>query len=92
MPDHLHFFIRLVPEYRLGATVGFLKKSLSVAIKGNDHPLPHWQPGFFDHMVRSAASYSEKWNYVYQNPVRAGLVKNADDWPYSGQVVEVRYS
>jgi len=92
MPDHIHFFIRLAPECRLGATVGFLKKSLSVAIKGSGHPPPHWQPGFFDHMVRSAVSYSEKWNYVYQNPARADLVENAEDWSYSGQVVEIRWS
>ena len=91
MPDHVHFFIRLAPQYKLGATVGFLKKTLSVALKENGNSLPHWQPNFFDHIVRSAASYSEKWEYVYQNPVRAGLVQSADEWPYSGQIVSIRY-
>jgi hypothetical protein len=28
---------------------------------------------------------SEKWNYVRDNPVRAGLVSLADDWPYAGE-------
>ena len=91
MPDHIHFFIRLAPQYKLGATVGFLKKALSVALKENGNSLPHWQPGFFDHMVRNAASYAEKWEYVYQNPVRAELVRSADEWPYSGQIVPLRY-
>jgi REP element-mobilizing transposase RayT len=91
MPDHIHFFIRLAPDCKLGATVGFLKKSLSGALKENGCILPHWQPGFFDHLLRSASSCSEKWAYVYQNPVRAGLVEDADDWPYSGQVVKINY-
>jgi hypothetical protein len=41
---------------------------------------------FFDHVLRSTESYSEKWNYVRDNPVRAGLVSNADEWKYSGEV------
>lgn len=91
MPDHIHFFIRLAPQYKLGATVGFLKKALSVVLKESGNSMPHWQPGFFDHMVRNPASYSEKWEYVYQNPVRAGLVQSADEWLYSGQIVPIRY-
>jgi hypothetical protein len=48
-----------------------------------------WQPGFFDHILRSDESYAEKWNYVRDNPVRAGLVKDADKWPYQGEVVRI---
>ncbi len=91
MPDHIHLFMRLAPEFKLGPTIGFLKKALSKALLENGHALPHWQPSFFDHMLRSAASYAEKWEYVYQNPVRAELVEKPDDWPYSGQVVPLRF-
>lgn len=48
-----------------------------------------WQDGFFDHVLRSSESYSEKWNYVRMNPVRAGLVNNAEDWPFSGGEIDV---
>ena len=44
---------------------------------------------FFDHVLRSDESYSEKWNYVRNNPVRAGLVQNADDWPYAGEIIRI---
>ncbi len=47
---------------------------------------PFWQKEFFDHLIRSGESYSEKWEYMRQNPVRAGLVSNADDWKYSGHI------
>jgi hypothetical protein len=29
-----------------------------------------------------------KWNYVRENPVRAGLVK-AEDWPYAGEIISI---
>jgi len=45
-----------------------------------------WQREFFDHVLRSSESYAEKWNYVFDNPVRAGLVTTADNWPYAGEV------
>jgi serpin B len=45
-----------------------------------------WQPGFHDHLLRSDESYAAKWDYVFQNPVRAGLVSHAEDWPYAGEI------
>ncbi len=48
-----------------------------------------WQPGFFDRILRSDESYAEKWNYVRDNPVRAGLVKTADEWQYQGEIVVI---
>ena len=45
-----------------------------------------WQKGFFDHLLRNHESRSEKWDYIRSNPVRAGLVKVAEDWPFQGFV------
>src|SRR5205823_1911443 len=45
-----------------------------------------WQEQFFDHVLRSGESYSQKWEYVRQNPVRAGLVASADEWPWQGEL------
>jgi hypothetical protein len=47
---------------------------------------PFWQKRFFDHVMRSAESYEQKWTYVRDNPVRAGLVGRAEDWPYQGEI------
>ena len=63
-----------------------LKGSLSKAVRERGHAAPHWQKGFFDYLVRSERSYEEKWVYVRENPVRAGLVSRADDWPYQGEI------
>jgi len=45
-----------------------------------------WQEEFFDHVLRSSESYSQKWDYVKENPVRADLVKKSDEWPWQGEV------
>ena len=47
------------------------------------------EEGFFDHVLRSNESYSQKWNYVRENPVRSGLVKSVADWPYQGEIVYI---
>ena len=85
MPDHVHLFVRGGRIFRLSPWVGGLKRAMSVALKSPKR----WQPGFFDHILRSDESYAEKWNYVRDNPVRAGLVKGADDWLYQGEIVVI---
>jgi REP-associated tyrosine transposase len=93
MPDHVHFFCR--PELNaktLSEFVGNWKSWTSRKIHALNLPRSTpaattlWQREFFDHVLRSSESYSEKWNYVRENPVRAGLVSAADDWPYAGEV------
>ena len=63
-----------------------LKNSLSKTLRGMNVPAPHWQKGFFDHVMRSEESYSEKWAYVALNPVRKHLVARPEDWPYQGEI------
>jgi putative transposase len=98
MPDHVHFFVRGDSNFRLSLWVSGLKRSISVALlKEAQATLPLqgrslWQPGFFDHILRSDESYAEKWNYVRDNPVRAGLVKDAGKWPYQGEVVRINHA
>jgi putative transposase len=60
-------------------------------LRAQNHRAPHWQKGFFDHIMRSADSYSEKWDYVSANPVRAGLVHHADAWPYQGVIHDLHF-
>jgi putative transposase len=93
MPDHVHFFCR--PELgakSLSEFVGFWKSYTSRKIHALGLPRSTpaattlWQREFFDHVLRSAESYGEKWNYVRDNPVRAGLVSTADEWKYAGEI------
>jgi REP element-mobilizing transposase RayT len=91
MPDHIHLFVVLDEEKKLAVWVKSLKNSVSKTLRGLDIPVRHWQKGFFDHVLRSADSYSQKWEYVRDNPVRAGLVRHWQEWPYSGEVYPLEY-
>ena len=65
-----------------------LKRAISVSL-GATKKRPLWQPGFSDHILRNDESYSQEWEYVRENPVRAGLVTRGDDWPYQGEFVVI---
>ena len=86
MPDHVHLFVRGSFDFSLRQWVRILKRALS---KGIGSATPHWQQGFFDHLIRRSESYAEKWEYVRQNPVRAGLVQDPDEWPWQGEIVRL---
>ena len=45
-----------------------------------------WQDGFHDHKFRTPESETRKWEYVSLNPVRAGLVKRPEEWPFGGEI------
>jgi len=87
MPDHVHLFVRGPDDFELGRWMGALKQFLAKAVACEKRPKPLWQRRFFDHVLRSDESYAQKWNYVRDNPVRAGLVPRAEDWPYAGQII-----
>ena len=48
-----------------------------------------WQAGFFDHLLRSDESAEQKWEYVRQNPVRAGLCDRPENYAWSGTPEEI---
>lgn len=92
MPDHLHFFLALDDaRAELSRWVKSLKNTLSKQLRPIGVAAPHWQKGFFDHVLRSEESYDEKWNYVRDNPVRAGLVEDWEKWQFRGEPFDLRY-
>ena len=52
---------------------------------------PIWQADYWDRQLRHGESYGNKWEYVRQNPVRHALVANPEDWPYQGELNELRW-
>ena len=92
MPDHIHVFVGVESSSVLSRWAGSVKKFLAVHWREQGHAAPFWQEGFFDHLLRSNESYEEKWEYVRQNPVRAGLTNTAEEWPFAGEVQTLELS
>lgn len=93
MPDHVHFFARPAANARPKAEWVGMWKSVSsrrIAATLAIGP-PIWQSEYFDRYLRSGESYSEKWHYVVQNPVRAGLVGRVEDWLFHGRINDLMF-
>src|SRR5437764_5494151 len=79
MPDHVHLLA--APSDR-DTPVGALSATIKRAIRRNLRATWRWQSGCFDRLLRSDESADDKWHYIKDNPVRAGLVSDWSDWPY----------
>jgi len=95
MPDHVHFFC--APDPISKKLSDFVREWKSWTSRRANALLPPpataattmWQREFFDHSLRSEESCAQKWDYVRDNPVRAGLVRSAEDWPYAGTIEDL---
>jgi len=55
-------------------------------LPGCGHCKTIFQRAQWDTQLRSGSDYESKWIYVRNNPVRRGIVKRAEDWPYQGEL------
>lgn len=98
MPDHLHLLLQLPDRsdvtgasvlrrgrpQSLGSVIATLKgfttrQSWTLGSEGQ-----LWQLNFYDYILRGSESGMRIAEYILANPVRAGLVDQADDYPWSG--------
>ena len=83
MPDHLHLLV----EGGAGSDLPKFVKDFRQRT-GYAHRLASgealWQKSCYDHVLRHEEDVREAARYVLGNPVRAGLVLAAGDYPYSG--------
>ncbi len=93
MPDHLHLFVRAACESDKMSDWIKMWKSVSSRrlMRELNIDSPVWQEDYFDRYLRSSDSYRDKWLYVEQNPVRAGLVSDVGDWVYRGRVYDLAF-
>jgi putative transposase len=84
MPDHVHLFCapREV-DFSLDAWIRFWKGQFTRRSAREEW---RWQSHHWDTRLRRSENYSEKWQYVRENPVRAGLVADAEQWPWQGEI------
>jgi len=84
LPDHWHAIF--YPPYPL--SISEVMESIKVGAtkrlnRAREECGLLWQPRFFDRALRTVKEYWEKVEYLHVNPVKAGLVKHPEDWPWS---------
>ena len=85
LPNHIH----LICSTGTKGVIPFVKEfksRVAVQIRKRFGVLSPWQRSFFDHKIRSAESLRQKCEYIWMNPVKRGLARRPDNYPWSGVV------
>jgi putative transposase len=82
MPDHLHGLLECITgKEMLGTAIGKAKTLSSHRLRGIREL--RWQARFHDHVVRDHEEPRLLAEYIVNNPVRAGLVEDWQEWPWT---------
>jgi len=84
MPNHAHAVVTPFSSIPLSTILQAWKSVSSHRInRAMDRKGPLWQRESFDHLVRTADAFGGFVEYTENNPVAAGLIDRAGDWPFS---------
>ena len=83
MPDHLHLLMTLPVDISVEKAMQLIKGGFYYRLKKDfGYQGEVWQRGFSEARIRDGQSFVEHRDYIVQNPVKAGLVNRADQYPY----------
>lgn len=82
MANHIHVLLKPFAQMRLVTRElkGASARTLNAILNRTGQ---FWQSESFDHWVRNEGQFVRVKNYIECNPVKAGLVANIEDWPWS---------
>jgi len=82
MPNHAHLLItpRVDVPILLRRLKGASAREANKLLGQSGQPF--WQDESYDHLVRDANEFHRIENYILQNPVRAGLARSAEEYPW----------
>ena len=85
MPDHIHFVIEGQHEKSdLLKAVKLFKQRSGYYMKNNLNAV--WQRSFYDHIHRKEDTLRDHIRYLFENPVRKGIVENFRDYAHPGSL------
>ena len=89
MANHVHLLIRpaIAPDLLLKSLKGTTARYANRVLGRTGEPF--WQKGSYDHWVRNRSEFEKIRAYIEANPVKAGLVRNPQDFPWSSAGVEI---
>ena len=84
VPNHAHMLLTPCPGQELSDILQSLKSyTANEANKLLQRKGQFWQPESFDRWVRDADHFAKVIAYIENNPVKAHLCEQPEDWPYS---------
>jgi putative transposase len=83
MPDHIHLLLTLDQMMTIEKAVQLVKGGFSYRAKRElGYAGEVWQRGFSEVRILDRKSFLEHRDYIYQNPVKAGLVDSPGKFPF----------
>lgn len=84
MPNHVHVLFETFAGHPIGKVIHSWKTFTAREInKRLGHSGQLWQDDYFDTFMRGDEHQAAVALYIERNPVSAGLVKHATEWPWS---------
>jgi putative transposase len=84
MPDHVHLLMTLPGNMTVEKAMQLIRGGFSYRLKKEfGFQGEVWQRGFSEVRINDGQSFLQHREYIVQNPVRAGLVDTAEQYPYS---------
>ncbi|HEX4079931.1 MAG TPA: transposase [Rhizomicrobium sp.] len=84
MPNHVHVTVEQIYGFPIGDVIHAWKSFTAKAInkcRGANGAV--WAPDYVDRVVRNERHFANAIGYIENNPVKAGLARHPEDWPYS---------
>jgi len=82
MPDHVHLLVEGSSGTSDLRAFAKLARQRAGGLYARATGSSLWQRGYYDRVLRRSDDISRFTKYIVENPVRAGLVENANDYPY----------
>ena len=83
MPEHIHLLLSEPDSGTLSDAIHFLKLSSAKQRQSTVDGGHFWQKRYYDRNIRSYSDFTEKLRYIHRNPVKRGLCKKPEQWPWS---------
>ncbi len=82
MPDHVHLILQPNTDLPLHKVMQWIKGvSARMVNKHRDRHGSIWMIDYWDRIIRSQHDFKERFEYMYENPWRAGLVESDEEHP-----------
>ncbi|HET9183824.1 MAG TPA: hypothetical protein VFP59_16965 [Candidatus Angelobacter sp.] len=83
MPGHLHLIITHEERIPLEKAVQYIKGGYATSARRQVGLSGVWQPKPRNHRIRDASDYEQHRDYIFDNPVGAGLALYPEDYFFS---------
>jgi len=102
LPDHMHMIITPKNPKEYSKIIAHIKRSFTYGLDKKEKDNARWnltassyrrnlsgvwQKRFYEHTIRDEKDYCNILDYIYNNPIKHGLVENIEDWKYRSRRV-----